>query len=344
MRERCVASIDQWVTHQLAPAIARGESIDVNQMSLELTIHVISSAGLAVHLTDAQVAQVLHDVDACMCEYGRKRTYNPLRFTIAWALADAREAARAAHRLAAFSQSLLEQYRALAPPARERHERSLIGMIDANRGYRSDAERCADITIFLVAGHDTTGYQLAWTLCELAAHPAEQAALRAALRAAPEPATCAELARTIKESHSLNPATAMGSFRTVAREFEAADGARIPAGSIVAMPTFCMHRSAAVYSQPDEFVPARWAASATEPASALPGEQPHQPPSSELLLPFSLGKRNCVGQALASMELQTVLALLLADYEFSVDKGWTADYFLTRKPRGARLFARRAAA
>ena len=44
--------------------------------------------------------------------------------------------------------------------------------------YKSEDERAAEVVNLLLAGHDTTGYTLAWALVELARHPAALARLQ----------------------------------------------------------------------------------------------------------------------------------------------------------------------
>ena len=56
---------------------------------------------------------------------------------------------------------------------------------------------------------------------------------------------------------------------------------------------------------------------------------------------FSLGPRNCVGQALAMAELKRVTAALASRFVFEAVEPPTPDFFLTLKPSGARLRARR---
>jgi cytochrome P450 len=56
--------------------------------------------------------------------------------------------------------------------------------------------------------------------------------------------------------------------------------------------------------------------------------------------PFTLGKRNCIGQALAKAELQSVLPMLVSKYRFELVEDGKADYFLALKiSGGARLKA-----
>ncbi len=56
---------------------------------------------------------------------------------------------------------------------------------------------------------------------------------------------------------------------------------------------------------PESFIPERWNPS-----------HPDAPILKELFMPFSLGKRNCIGQNLAMLEIKIFLANIFNKYEF----------------------------
>jgi cytochrome P450 len=59
-----------------------------------------------------------------------------------------------------------------------------------------------------------------------------------------------------------------------------------------------------------------------------------------MYFPFSLGKRNCVGQNMASLELKVVLARLFRNFRFEAESQvMKTDWFLTLKPAEAHLKA-----
>ena len=47
--------------------------------------------------------------------------------------------------------------------------------------YISEDQRAADVVTMLVAGHDTTGYTLAWTIAEVSRHPDVAARVQVAI-------------------------------------------------------------------------------------------------------------------------------------------------------------------
>ena len=57
--------------------------------------------------------------------------------------------------------------------------------------------------------------------------------------------------------------------------------------------------------------------------------------------PFSLGKQNCMGQSLAKAETLAIVPKICSQFDLTVEDEGDAAYFLTLKPVGARLSARR---
>ena len=71
----------------------------------------------------------------------------------------------------------------------------------------------------------------------------------------------------------------------------------------------------------------------------LDGEAKFRTPEGLFFAPFSIGQRNCVGQALAIGQLKQVVAALAVRFVFEVVTPPTPDFFLTLKPSGAKLRA-----
>lgn len=253
---------------------------------------------------------------------------------------------------------------------------SILGMLVNNASYADDLERCSDVLAFLVAGHDTTGYTLSFALYELAKHPDVANKLAASLNSEEDAAadgarkqqqrgkksgaapgdsaegdydhdfgvSCEYLTCVIKESMRLWPVAAQGSIREPSEDVPLPNGGGdddqgppviIPKGSTCLLPFLALHRTAPGVTDPEAFVPERWLAkekpSAEEAAEAAALR--------DSFMPFSLGRRNCVGQAVANAELRLVIAALCRQYEFSVVNDMTPDYYLTLKPAGGLLKA-----
>ena len=95
----------------------------------------------------------------------------------------------------------------------------------------------------------------------------------------------------------------------------------IPKGSHIMFPSIILTRDG--IEDPEIFRPGRW------------NDRPDQ-----TFLPFSTGKRNCIGQALALAEVTWVLSRLCAKYEFEVVDEGQAEFCGSLKCVGARLLAR----
>ena len=98
------------------------------------------------------------------------------------------------------------------------------------------------------------------------------------------------LSRVINEAMRLDPVLAQGILREMCEDMEH-EGMRIPKGSTVVIHMYTLFRSH--ISQPDEFLPDRW--DEAHPEYAL---------LKSLFMPFSLGKRNCIGMNLALLEMR----------------------------------------
>ena len=96
------------------------------------------------------------------------------------------------------------------------------------------------------------------------------------------------LSRVINEAMRLDPVSAGGVFREIDADMKH-EGMRIPKGSTVLMHFYTMFHSH--ISQPDEFLPDRWDEAHPEYAMLK-----------SLFVPFSVGKRNCIGMNLALLE------------------------------------------
>jgi cytochrome P450 len=112
--------------------------------------------------------QLMGDLHLASMEFS-KGIYHPLRNSMFW-LKEQREAKAAALRAYHCQKKLLDNYRANNTP--EEIEKSVSIMAHLIKTpYKSDMERCADMTVFTVAGHDTTSFSIAWNIIEVAKQP-----------------------------------------------------------------------------------------------------------------------------------------------------------------------------
>src|SRR5687768_17837031 len=159
------------------------------------------------------------------------------------------------------------------------------------------------LTIFL-AGHETTANALTWTWYLLSQHPDAEARLHAEVDSVlsgrlptfddlPQlPYTRMVLAEAMR---LYPPAWAIG--RRAIKPYEA-NGYTVPAGSVILMCQYIMHRDARFFPEPERFDPERW----------TPTAQAERPKFS--YFPFGGGARVCIGEQFAWMEGILLLATM----------------------------------
>ncbi len=217
----------------------------------------------------------------------------------------------------------------------------LLSLLLAARDDEGDGGRMTDaqlrdeaLTLFL-AGHETTANALAWAWHLLAAHPEAEARLHAEVDAVvgdrlPTAEDYPRLPYTravFAESMRLYPpAWTVG--REPLEDF-AAGGYRIPAGTVVIMSPWVVHRDPRWWPDPDRFDPGRWT---PEAEAALPRFA---------YFPFGGGPRKCIGEGFAWMEGVIVLATLARRWRLRPAPGAvvTTAPSITLRPAGMRMRA-----
>ena len=175
------------------------------------------------------------------------------------------------------------------------------------------------IAIVFLAGHETTASALAWTTWLLAAYPHIQAELLAEAQAVRpgRPAAWGDVKRlaltrdVFRETLRLYPPVAF--FARDAMEDGCLAGRDAPAGSVVVVAPWLLHRHPKHWDAPDAFDPHRFAT----------------PNGAEALrcayMPFSLGERACVGAAFALQEATLLITALVERFEITPQPGHTPE-------------------
>ncbi|MBD0741473.1 cytochrome P450 [Streptomyces sp. CBMA152] len=197
------------------------------------------------------------------------------------------------------------------------------------------------VMMTLLAAHHTTGVAVSWTLHLLGRHPDAADRVAAELdqvlgeRAAPDYGDLRRLTyldMVLKESMRLFPPGPYGARETT--EDLILGPYEIPAGTTVFYPFWAVHLNPEYWPEPQRFDPERFTAQevAKRPRYAY--------------IPFGIGPRSCEGAALATIEAQLVLAVLLKRLRFQPTPGhqvipverfvlWARDGIrMTVRPRG----------
>lgn len=183
----------------------------------------------------------------------------------------------------------------------------LLAARDADTGEPMPDRQIRDEAMtLLLAGHETTANALAWALHLLATHPVEQARLHAetdtVLRGrTPSLSDLPALQYTAavwRETLRLYP-PAWIMVRRLVRQ-HTVDGYHLPAGSVLLLSPWVVHRDPQWWPEPDTFHPERWLS------------RPDTPPRHRFAyFPFGGGPRQCIGNEFADLEGILVLATVL---------------------------------
>ncbi len=173
----------------------------------------------------------------------------------------------------------------------------------------TDQQMRDEVMTFFGAGHETTSNALAWSFYLLAKHPDKMAILREELARvlagrAPTLDDLPKLVYTdmvIKESMRLYPPVwAIG--RRAINAFDV-EGYHLPAGQIVLMSQWVLHRMPEIWGDPEVFRPERF-----DPS------HPQDVPQFAYF-PFGGGPRMCIGMPFAQMEARLLLAMIAQQYQ-----------------------------
>lgn len=183
---------------------------------------------------------------------------------------------------------------------------SLLAGASDHHGERLDPTQIRDEALTLTStGYETIGEALAWTLYLLLRHPECLEPLRFEVdrRDDARPRVVAAL----HESLRLFPPTWIYSRIPLQRD-TVATGTTVEAGSTLYICPYVLHRHPRYFPEPEKFVPDRFSSTNT-----LSSHGPY--------LPFGDGPHNCIGEHLARLEAELVLARILERYELTLVPG-----------------------
>ncbi|MFP5459423.1 MAG: cytochrome P450 [Bacteriovoracia bacterium] len=187
--------------------------------------------------------------------------------------------------------------------------RRLLSAKDPDSGKGMSVTEIRDeILTIMIAGHDTSSHTLIWTLGLIAQHPdvqekiyqeildADHLDVSRATQGTPF------LQNVLFESMRLYPAFPVLSRKAKSEVYLGEH--RIPPQTNVVIPIYVIQRSEEFWESPLQFLPKRF-----ENRDAL---------NSFSFLPFSKGKRRCVGEIFAMTEMTVILMMLLKKFKVSL--------------------------
>ncbi|XP_017866355.1 PREDICTED: probable cytochrome P450 4aa1 [Drosophila arizonae] len=186
----------------------------------------------------------------------------------------------------------------------------MIEISESNPDF-SEEDIVNEACTFMLAGQDSVGAAVAFTIFLLAQHTDSQAQCYEELERifdhtnrAPTMSDLREmryLEMCIKEALRLYPSVPLIA-RKLGEEVRLADYT-LPAGSNIFICPYATHRLAHIYPEPEKFKPERF--------STENMEQRHP----YAFIPFSAGPRYCIGNRFAIMEIKTIVSRLLRSYQ-----------------------------
>jgi len=292
MVELSAAEADRWVA---------GAPFDVAAATNRLALAIAGRT-----LFGADVLEHAGDVQAALAEMliGFDRSQFPLADKLAWLPRPATvRTARARATLDRLVYGLIAERRASGTEGHDDLLSMLLDARDEDTGEAmTDVEVRDEAMTLLLAGHETTAVALAWTFALLAENPDAEAALHAevdALGAVPSFESLPQLAYTrqvFSESMRLRPpAWAVG--RETACDTDLG-GVPVRRGTTVLFAPYYVHRDPRFWPHPRRFDPDRFAPEARADRHKF------------AFVPFSAGRRGCVGEQFAWTEGVLVLATL----------------------------------
>jgi len=183
--------------------------------------------------------------------------------------------------------------------------------------YLSKEQMPAVLLDFFVAGSDTTTNSLSWALLYLAKHPDIQKKVqqeiddvigRERTPAMTDQKAMPYAEANIMEAQRLASIVPLSVFRC-AREDTSLAGYSIPNKTIIVPNLWAIHHDPEIFPEPFRFNPDRFIAA--DGSLKRPDE----------LIPFGLGKRQCLGESLARMELFLYFTNMLQHFTFKPAEG-----------------------
>jgi cytochrome P450 len=210
-------------------------------------------------------------------------------------------------------------------------EGSLLALLKAHEPAPAAAEqRIDDLLTILLAGHDTITSAVTWTMVLLAAHPEDERRVHQELDAVLGERDATDLdvpslpytRAVLAESLRLYPPAWVLARHAVERHIF--DDDEVPAGTVVLLSQYLLHRDERFFDCPHAFEPGRW---------LVPGGPAHP---RFAYFPFGAGTRSCIGESFGWLEGVLLLATIGQRWQLRALDGAfpEIDARITLRPRG----------
>jgi len=316
---------DDW-----AVRAGRGDVVDVASEMMSVTLDVVTRTLLGVELHSDMKS--IGDAVSTGLKFLARRMRVRLPIPVSWPTPANIRFKRGMAELDGIVYDIIAERRRTGEDAGDLLSMFMFTRDEETGETMSDAQLRDEVMTMFLAGHETTAMNLTWMLYLLAQHPEIEEALRAELRSvlgeSPRRVTMEDLKRfdllprVVKESLRLYPPVPI-----VARMAEGPDevgGYALPQGSYTLVSPYVTHRHPRYWPNPERFDPDRF----------LPELERARPKFA--YIPFSGGRRKCIGDQFAVVEAQVILATLLPRFRLSLRPGQRVQVHptITLRPKG----------
>jgi cytochrome P450 len=311
----------------LASWCEQDRTVDLHAVSMRYALHALGHTVFGDDIAEA--APTLRTALPPLGEHLKQRSLAPVRSPHWWPSPANRRAEAVRRVVWDLADKLIADRRATGAEGDDLLSRLLRARDPETGQALSDDDVRDEAIIFLIAGHETTGTALAFTLYLLGRHPDVQERVRSEVIGAAGQVDLDHLpftAQVIDEAMRLYPPA----HTVVRRASEGTEllGYPVDKGRIVAVNIWGIHHRPSVWDDPGAFRPDRFE------AARAPGAASRRKPSYSHL-PFGGGPRACIGEHLAMAELAAAVAAMVQRYRLtSVQDTPAVEVDLSLRPRG----------
>lgn len=288
--------------------------VDVGALMAELAMALVTAALFGVDL-DEHAQQVTHAMDVIQDEIGQFRLLSLFRLPLWMVKPHSKRFRVQLQTLDRIIDELITRKRQMG------FGEDLLSVMLAHldQGQLSPRQLRDELVTLLLAGHETTATALTWTCYLLAQNQDWQNKCRTELGLTSDIDQLQQTRMVLEESLRIYPPAYV--FTREAAENLTFAGAIIPAGSILTIMPYILHRHPDYWPEPEKFNPLRF------------GDIKNRPDRGAYL-PFGDGQRICIGRSFAYLEAKIVLAGLIGRYQFVLvdNKPVPADPAISLRP------------
>jgi len=309
-------------------AAQRGEVLDVDQQMMRLTLEVVGKALFSIDLSRS--AQQLTQATLTALDHIVYQAQNLITPPLWVPTPRNVRFRRAVADLDAAVYALMDERLTSGEPGED-----MLGMLLRARDPETGAamtrrELRDEVITLLIAGHETVASSLTWTWYLLARNPSVWQKLRDEVQVQlggrmPGSADLANLpwtAQVFNEALRLYPPAWLITRQAIAAD--ALEGVTIPAGALMILSPYVLHRHPAYWPEAEVFDPRRFAQDVEQ------GRPRYR------YIPFGGGPRLCIGSQFAQVEAQLILAAVTQRFRLELvgEEEVPAMPLVTLRPKG----------